>query len=215
MDAVRDGFSNAIGDVKRLIHEHSNKLTVARCRDYIDSNGRLKVEGCHYDQSEKTIRMDERMDDDSYSDVFRHEMGHFTDDQIGRPSLSEEFGQAIEADFYWYNPETEYGKKNMEQMLSDLPSSSAYHCQHFSDILSGVFRNDRMIIKTWEDNGDAYYGHRNEYWDGLAGPDHAVEREVFADLFAIYAENDADTVSYVEKIFPNTAIRFKRMIGGS
>lgn len=212
---MTDGFSNATGDVKRLICEHSEKLTVDRCRNYLDDDGQWKVEGCHYNESEKVIRMDECLDDDSYVDIFRHEMGHFTDDQIGRPSLSEEFTQAIEADFYWYDPQTDRGCENLQQMLLDVQSSPAYFCHHFSDILSGVFRNDNLVRNAWEDNGDAYWGHKGEYWNGTKGPDHAVEREVFANLFAIYAENDLDTVSFVEKAFPNTTILFKSMIGGA
>lgn len=215
MDAVTEGFSNATGDVKRLVCEHSEKLTVGYCRSYVDARGQWTIEGCHYNDTEKIIRMDERLDSDSYADIFRHEMGHFTDDQIGRPSLSEEFGQAIESDSYWYNPETENGRNNLEKMLSNLQSSSAYYCHHYSDILSGVFRNNDMVRNTWEDNGDAFWGHKNEYWNGIDGPNHAVEREVFANLFAIYAENDLDTVSFVEKAFPNTTTRFKTMIGGA
>ena len=215
LDAVTDGFSNATGDVKRLICEHGEKLTVDRCRNYVDNHGQWKIEGCHYNETEKMIRMDECLDDDSYADIFRHEMGHFTDDQIGRPSLSEEFAQAIEADSYWYDPNTDSGSANLQRMLSDLQSSSAYYCHHYSDILSGVFRNNDMVRNAWEDNGDACWGHKDEYWNGSDGPAHAVEREVFANLFAIYAENDLDTVSFVEKAFPNTTTRFKSMIGGA
>jgi len=72
-----------------------------------------------------------------------------------------------------------------------------------------------MVRNTWEDNGDAFWGHKNEYWSGMKGPNHAVEREVFANLFAIYAENIPDTVSFVEQAFPNTTTRFKSMIGGA
>ena len=155
------------------------------------------------------------MDDDSYADIFRHEMGHFSDAQSGRPSLSAEFAQAIDADFFWYDPATECGMKNLQGLLIDLKSSSAYYSHHYSDILSGVFKNNDVVISTWENNGDAFWGHKNEYWEGSKGPDHAVEREVFANLFAIYAENDIETVSFVEKTFPNTTFRFKSMIGGA
>lgn len=158
--------------------------------------------------------MDERLDDESYADIFRHEIGHFIDSKIDHPSLSETFSQAIEADFLWYDYHTENGMNNLQKMLNDMQSSSAYYCHHYSDILSGVFHNHETIRNTWEENGDAYWEHSNEYWEGKDGPTHAIEREVFANLFAIYAENNHETVTFVEQSLPNTTKRFKTLIGG-
>ena len=40
----------------------------------------------------------------------------------------------------------------------------------------------------------------------------AVEREIFANLFGIYSENNYAVVDFVEKYFPNTTTRFKKSL---
>ena len=214
LEAVTKGFSKAIENVKRLICEQSGKLTISGCRNYVDDNGKWVIESCHYDESDNLIRMDEHLDDDSYTEIFRHEMGHFIDDKIGASLYTDELEQAIEADYYWYNLNTKNGRANLQKMLGNMQSSSAYYCHYYSDILSGIFRNSDVVRNAWEDNGDAYWGHKSEYWNETEGPNNAVRREIFADLFAIYAENNQETVLFVERAFPNTTARFKMIIGG-
>lgn len=200
--------------MKHLIYEYGDQLQVGRCRNYLDDDGVWKVESCHYDKTDKLIRMDERLDDDSYADIFSHELGHFIDDFMGDVSLNNNFSRAIMADFIRYNPDTVSGVYNLEVMLNKVKFSSAYHCHHFSDILSGIFNNHEKIVSTWEQNGDAFWGHEDAYWASYDGPDYAVEREVFADLFAIYAQNEIDTVRFVESAFPKLTQAFIALIGG-
>ena len=61
---------------------------------------------------------------------------------------------------------------------------------------------------TYYNLGVAQYGHDDSYWSEIEGPKKAVEGEVFADLFAIYAENDHATVRFVEEWFPNITQSF-------
>ena len=75
------------------------------------------------------------------------------------------------------------------------------------DILSAVFRNDTAVRKIYENNYQAFYGHDKWYWMEREG---SVQKEIFANLFAIYTENEPQSVSFVEKNFPNTVIRFRK-----
>lgn len=156
--------------------------------------------------------MDEGKCNEEYAETFRHELGHFVDAQLGRPSLEENFEYAIEADMYWFNSSTNDGITNKKNMLLDLSSSEVIGNRYISGILSGLFLNDTVVRKTYYEAGASYYYHKNEYWFEITGPKKAVEREVFANLFAIYAENDKMTVKFIEKWFPNMAKRFLKDI---
>lgn len=210
-----ESFENADIEIKNIISEYAGNLRVAACKKILDAEGIYRTERAHYSQEDHEIRMDEGKDMEEYIMTFRHEYGHFADEQLGRPSLQENFDMAIQADFSWYDRNTDYGTKNLENLLTNLENSDAFDSRYFSDILSGVFHNDRVIREFYDRSGVAFYGHTNYYWLGLEGPEKAVQREVFANLFAIYTENDREIVSFVEKSFPNTIKEFRRALGGA
>ncbi|MBQ4648475.1 MAG: hypothetical protein IJB76_04875 [Clostridia bacterium] len=214
LETVNEGFRNATDEIKQITERFSSNLNVGKCRKKLNYNGQFVSEISHYSEIDNIIRMDETKDNEEYAITFRHEYGHFADAQLGRPSMTENFNYALGADYEWYNPSNEEGSQNLNNLLEELENSSAFDSRYLSDILSGVFHNNTMIMDRYYQNGAAYYHHSNSYWDGLNGPEKAVEREVFANLFGIYAENDADVVGFVEKYFPNTTTRFKTIIGG-
>lgn len=209
-----ESFATADAEIKKIVLEYAGELQVATCKEMLDAEGNYRVEIPHYSQENNEIRMDEGKDTEEYVMTFRHEYGHFADEQMGRPSLQEDFDMAIQADFSWYDRNTDYGSKNLENFLINIENSAAFDSRYFSDILSGIFHNDRVICDFYESNGVAFYGHTNYYWLGLKGPEKAVQREVFANLFAIYTENDREIVSFVEKSFPNITKQFRRALGG-
>lgn len=159
--------------------------------------------------------MEDNVDNDEYAEIFKHELGHFIDTQLGCISTSENFEDAIQADKYWLDLSKEEGIENLNKMieeLSDLPV--VMNCRYVSDIFSGVLMGgDSKIRKLYYSMDCPYYGHEFEYWIGDNGPQKAVEKEIFADLFAIYAENNSTIVNFVERWFPNTAKRLKKEIG--
>ena len=77
-----------------------------------------------------------------------------------------------------------------------------------SDILSATYKNDPLIQKRYFSEGLSYYQHDNQYWD--RGRNR--ENEVFANLFAIYSNNDTETVEFISKNFPNTDRVFKNLL---
>ena len=211
---MKDSFSNASDEFLTIAEQYSNKLHVSKCRKILDEKGELVIETPHYNSDKNIIRMDENIDVEEYAIIFRHEYGHFIDAQLNRPSMSELFYQAIIADSDWYDIETDMGRKNLDKMLSELKNSDVFDNRYISDILSGVFHNEKVIVDTYWENGVGYYHHTNNYWDEITGPEKAMQREVFANLFALYVENDSQVVSFMERYFPNSTKRFKITIGG-
>lgn len=181
----------------------------------MNREGKFVPERPHYAEKENVIRLDDSRDNGEYEMAFCHEYGHFIDAQMGRPSMSEAFRQALEADLVWYGHDSRMGVENFSRMLRELEESEALDSVYVSDLLSGLFRNDVRLRACYEENGAAFYHHSDGYWSGSSGPAKAVEREAFANLFGIYVENHPGILSFVEKNLPNLTARFKKIMGGS
>ena len=173
----------------------------------------IEIEEPCYDPEDGTIHMDERVDDEEYAETFKHELGHFIDDKLDCPSCKEEFGTAIQADLDQYTS-VEAGVVTVGKMLGELIESPALENRYLSDIFSAMF-HEKGTARQWNAITAAYntlgvpvYGHEVNYWTGMDGPQKAVQLEIFADIFAIFAENDTDTVRFVRKWFPNIASCF-------
>lgn len=195
-----------------FIDKHGMQLKVCETETKI-INGKVVKERSCYDDRNKAIRMDEAKDHVEYMKSFMHELGHFADDVLGRISLSEDFENAMDADKYWTNNSTLQGNDNFIKMISDLKEYDVMDNMYISDILSGFFFNDTKIIEAYEENGMSFYGHdNNTYWFAWDVEDKIVQRETFANLFAIYASGNISNRGFIEKWFPNTANRFKKEI---
>lgn len=164
-----------------------------------------------FNPNDGAIYMDEHVDNDEYAEIFKHELGHFIDEKMGCPSCEENFGCAIWADIDWFIS-AESGVKTLGMMLGELSSSSAMDNRYLSDILSAMFHSTRRqwnaVMTTYDTLGVPVYGHEANYWTGKKRPENAVQLEVFADIFAIYVENDPETIRFVKKWFPNITNRF-------
>lgn len=53
------------------------------------------------------------------------------------------------------------------------------------------------------------YGHGDEYWR-IPG---AIERETFANLFQLYAQNDREGIACINELFPGIIKTFLRLLG--
>lgn len=167
-----------------------------------------------YDPVDGTIHMDEQVDDEEYAETFKHELGHFIDDKLDCPSCKEDFVFAIQADLDQF-ASASTGIITLGQMLGELVESPALENRYLSDIFSAMFHDDNTarqwnaIATTYDTLGVPVYGHEIDYWTGQKGPKNATQLEIFADMFAIFAENDPNTVQFVGKWLPNIANRFK------
>lgn len=213
IECVDKAFEDAPYIIKKIVNEYNNGYTVKNTRTLI-SNGRLVKESSYYFENDNTIYMNDDMDNDLYADVFRHEYGHYIDSKLMRVSLSENFKYAVQADRAWYNVSTDEGNIFLNEMLDDLSQSDAIYSAYVSDILSAIFYNDTKIRKMYAQNGVAYAHHDTDYWfgEGDNTPPSAVEREVFANLFAIYSENSNVNTQFMQKWFPNISARFQAEI---
>lgn len=214
IETVFEHFANADNTIRRIIERHSESLDVRPCKKIMNYSGEFVSEISHYSELEHAIFMDETKDDEEYAITFRHEYGHYIDSQLSRPSLCEEFIDAINADFGQCDPGSNYGLSNLNSMLMELKESDAINSRYLSDIFSGMFRNDQRVVNAYYDEGMPFYHHSNAYWDGIDGPPQAPAREIFANLFAVYTENDLATVNFAERFLPNTTARFKLLMGG-
>ena len=165
----------------------------------------------HYNPTQNAIFMDERVDNYEYTETWKHEVGHFVDHQMGWPSHGSQFENAIEMDMESFDQNG--GREKLSDMMKELENSDVIDSRHVSDIFSGLFYNKRdmrmTIEKIYYEQGAAFYGHKDSYWNGTAGPQKAVEGEIFANLFAIYTENNKEIVGFIEKWFPRLTDKFK------
>ena len=206
-DAVDDTFADAPAGIKSTINDLSGELNVSDTRKYLDENGVLQEECCHYDPDDDVIRMEPGLDDGEYAEVFRHEYGHFADAKLGDLSTSDEFVNALNNDMLQFNGEEGFEAK--QQMLDDLASNGAIDDRCVSDILSGTFNNDYGIMDRYKQEGADYWNHSNDYWN--AGPAFARERETFANMFSVYSANGRnDSIAFLEKYYPSTTAQFKK-----
>ena len=210
--ALNEIYSYSDGNIKEIVKKYGSSCIVCSSNTKVDIMGRQTAECSHYSPSDKKIYMNEFKDNEEYALTFCHEFGHYIDDAFGKASLNENFEYAIEADKQWINLSSEEGIETYKDMLTELAKSSVIDNRYVSDILSGMFLNDKYLQIAYNTSGSPFYGHRTSYWLGVDGPDKAVNIEVFADLMGIYSENDAEVVAFTEKWFPNTTSRFKNII---
>lgn len=207
-----DSLDNSPKIIVDFIEQYGKECHVSKTKTLI-VDGRVEKERSYYNDVTKMIVMDESKDDAEYAKTFRHELGHFADDILGRISFSEYFGDALEADKYWLDNSTTMGQENISEMLADLESFDVMDSMYISDILSGVFLNDTKIRDAYENNGMSFYGHDvNTYWLAWDPADKIVQQETFANMFAIYASGDKNSFSFMEKWFPNTTRRFQKEV---
>ena len=212
--AVLDAFSKAPERYIQLIQDYGNQVSIEWSRILI-VDGKMTSEASHYTPEQNCIYMNELKDNEEYADTFRHEFGHFLDHQLGDLSSTEEFRSAIAEDRKLYDPGGEEWSQSVTEMMADLMDNGAVDSYYISDIFSGMYLNDTKIRRIYtQTTGLAFSGHSNEYWLQIkeTAPEHAVEKETFANLFGIYTENQADTIAYVKKWFPNTTACFEKML---
>lgn len=211
-NAVIESLRNAPIEITKLMENLEGSYKFEIC-NLVPAKEGLIWEESHYSPSEKTIRINDFKDDDDWGTTFRHEVGHHVDHMLDNTSITDNFQFAIKADYEWFDNCKEYGMLNRKAMLTELMQSEAAYSTYVSDILSGIFMNDTQIKNAYYEQGLCFYCHDLSYWNEITGPEYAVNREVFANMFAIYAENNADCVRFIQKWFPNITSRMKRVIG--
>lgn len=207
---MRQTFENAPAGIIQTINDVSDNLCVDKTEIVVDDNGVHRYEACHFNERTKEIRMNPSYNDERYSEVLTHELGHYIDDFRGKLSGTEAFKTAIDLDMEKFRGLE--GNIKKEQMLKELAESGVIESNLTSDILSGAFHNDARIYSFYcETTYEKPAVHENLYWDEVEGPKNAVQKETFANLFAVYSGKGVQgEIGFLEKYFPETTACFKK-----
>lgn len=193
-----DSFSNAPEQIKEVVNKYDKSLK---------NVGYTNDEDGSYYSGEDGIMMKEEISDDEYGETFRHEYGHYIDNKLGVLSKN------ASDDFLFqqtYQIEKEHLYDNLGSLLNDLQmNNNVLESNYISDILSALSENDFDIKCFYLENTCGFFSHDDEYWEGR---ENAGRSETFANLFAIYAENNSDVVAFTEKWFPELSRQFKNSI---
>ena len=158
------------------------------------------------------------MPDAEYADVLQHELGHFIDDALGRPSTGDRFRQAFSAAAARYNTDTFYGQMMLNDMLDDAFSTGAAFDRNITDIISALTHNNPIVIRRFTEEGVAYYRHQNDYWDRQLqdGTDAGMrEKDSFANIFAIETGSYRISTNFAERWFPQLSEALRDSVGGA
>lgn len=140
-------------------------------------------------------------------DALRHEMGHLTDyfwrkfDQKNlRLTQNDDFVNAVETD---------------HDLLKGDPERCKRIAKHIRQVPGAKFNGDIFIWDTFGSltwnwgNRRVGRGHRQSYYARI--PERR-DREIFANLFAIYSRTDKTAWNYVKTELPNISKIFKEII---
>lgn len=192
-----ESFSNSPEPIKEVINKYGNNLE--KVEEYPERSGYKDYEHC--------IIMDKRKDNYEYGIVFRHEYGHYIDHVLGNYSEDFKYRKALEIDSKHFDNSKDEGTFNRDNMLHDLLENNlAFESRYVSDILSAITNNDTSVIEFYDENNVNFYWHRWENYDFI---EKMVQHETFANLFAIYTENNSEVIKFTEKWFPNIAQEFR------
>lgn len=210
-NTIIESFSNASEQIRKIVNKYWDSLDYVEEQTlYFDEEtGELKDITSHYCSSftERCIVMNRKNQNDEYGVVFRHEYGHYIDDAIGRYSEDKEFREAFQMDKENFDNSKDKGISNVEKMLQDLSeNTAAFESRYISDILSAIMMNDTKVRNFYADNQRPFYKHSDAYW--LENNEN-IHNEVFANLFAIYTENNSNVISFSEKWFPSLSCHFR------
>lgn len=199
-EAVREAFENAPKEYRELLAGKQEALFISDTK---------WGEGCYY--CDNGVYMQREIDDDEYTDALRHEVSHYLDEQQGWYSKNIEYINAVYDDTMRLNFYDVSTKKYREEMLDEFFRGDVCYNPQVSDILSAVSRNSPELKSRFDQEGVVYYGHENDYFDEM----HNKEIEIYADVMACIAENDAETIAFLQKYFPNIYKETRKSMGGS
>lgn len=226
-NAVHTAYANAPDYIVAAINQHSNQLNYVRNTKYeqdqfghfiLNKYGMRIKESCHYSPDKKYIAMHDEMTDAEYADVIQHELGHFIDDILGRPSTGTVFRQAFSNAASRYNADTPEGRNLLNDMLDDAFSTGAAFDRNVTDIISALTMNHPIVVNRFNEENVAYYRHRDAYWNrrNEDGSNAGMrEKDSFANVFAIETASYRISANFVERWFPELSVALRQSIEGA
>lgn len=208
--AIHTSYANAPEKITNIINRYAASLTNICESGYgRDNLGRLVKNGCFYSPQGKYIAMNEQLNDAEYTDVFKHEVGHFADDIMGEVSNSPEFISAMDSVASKFDSNTPDGRQRLNDMLDDAFSTGACFDRNVTDIISALLVNSPTVEQRFKSESKtgyvANYKHDTDYWHELdenGKPRNTRGSEIFANLFAIETDQYRISRNFVERWFP-------------
>ena len=225
--AVHTAYAKAPDYIVSAINQHCDKLRCIKDTEYetdcyghyvLNRYGMRVKESCHYSPMEHHIAMHNDMTDAEYADVLQHELGHFIDDVLGRPSTGDRFRQAFSDAAARYSTDTLHGRMMLNDMLDDAFSTGAAFDRNITDIISALTHNNPVVVRRFTEEGIAYYRHQNDYWDRQLrdGTNAGMrEKDSFANIFAIETGSYRISTNFAERWFPQLSKALRDSIGGA
>ena len=225
--AVHTAYAKAPDYIVSAINQHCDKLRCIKDTEYetdcyghyvLNRYGMRVKEPCHYSPMEHHIAMHNDMTDAEYADVLQHELGHFIDDVLGRPSTGDRFRQAFSDAAARYSTDTPHGRMMLNDMLDDAFSTGAAFDRNITDIISAFTHNNPVVVRRFTEEGIAYYRHQNDYWDRQLrdGTNAGMrEKDSFANIFAIETGSYRISTNFAERWFPQLSKALRDSIGGA
>ena len=225
--AVHTAYAKAPDYIVSAINQHCDKLRCIKDTEYetdcyghyvLNRYGMRVKEPCHYSPMEHHIAMHNDMTDAEYADVLQHELGHFIDDVLGRPSTGDRFRQAFSDAAARYSTDTPHGRMMLNDMLDDAFSNGAAFDRNITDIISALTHNNPVVVRRFTEEGIAYYRHQNDYWDRQLrdGTNAGMrEKDSFANIFAIETGSYRISTNFAERWFPQLSKALRDSIGGA
>ena len=225
--AVHTAYAKAPDYIVSAINQHCDKLRCIKDTEYetdcyghyvLNRYGMRVKESCHYSPMEHHIAMHNDMTDAEYADVLQHELGHFIDDVLGRPSTGDRFRQAFSDAAARYSTDTPHGRMMLNDMLDDAFSTGAAFDRNITDIISALTHNNPVVARRFTEEGIAYYRHQNDYWDRQLrdGTNAGMrEKDSFANIFAIETGSYRISTNFAERWFPQLSKALRDSIGGA
>ncbi len=187
--SVENAYENTETLVLELIEKYKENLEVG----YANIN-----ESCHYYRNK--IYMQRNLDCLEYGEIFRHEMGHYLDEQQGWYSEQLQYINAVYDDTILYEGGMLKRNEALDEMLDELFSSDVCYNKYVSDVISATTKNNPKVIMRYAMEGVPYYRHKNSYFEQSKNR----ENEIYADIIACICENNEETLGFLEKYFPNS-----------
>lgn len=208
-EAMHASYSKAPEKITSIINRCSLSLANICESGYgRDELGRLVKNGCFYSPDGKCIAMNEELNDAEYADVFKHEVGHFADDIMGKVSSSPEFISAMDSAASKFDSNTPEGRQRLSDMLDDAFNTGACNDRNVTDIISALLINDPTVERRFFSESQsgyiANYKHDNRYWfelDDKGESRNTRGSEIFANLFAIETDQYRISKNFVERWF--------------
>lgn len=214
--AIHASYTKAPEKITNAINCYCGNLTEVCESGYgYDEWGRMVKNGCYYSPNGRLIAMNEEMNDAEYTDVFKHEIGHFVDDMMGSASNSPEFISAMDSTASSFDTNTPEGRQHLEDMLDDAFSTGACFDRNVTDIISALLVNNPIVEQRFASESEtgyvANYKHKTDYWhevDENGNLRNTRGSEIFANLFAIETDQYRISRNFVERWFPEITDAF-------